>query len=169
MKKFNIEKWEAMQRRKAEMSHVYRMASDDFEHEQREYIRKYQHFAGSYRECDTALAVIERDAKTLSSSEIADKIQRIVNDWPALCEEFNVTEGFTGKHILTGLYKQMRERQKTREAKEQAAEAQGNYIRCFNALDEFAAKHGKGDKTGYAPMPDSGPLGVQSVSDYPLV
>lgn len=170
MKKFNVEKWENIERRKAELSHVCRMASDDFEHEYLEYGRKYQYFASSYRDCSTALAIIANDAKTLSSSEIAEKIQRMLNDWKTLCEEFNVTEGFIGKHALTNLYKQMREKRKAFEAKEQAAEAQSNYIRCFNSLEELAAKFGKGDQATYAPVADSVPSGSDMLAgNYPVV
>ncbi|WP_305908479.1 hypothetical protein Q9L42_010495 [Methylomarinum sp. Ch1-1] len=156
MKKFNIRKWKTMQKQKAELHQIYRNASDNFDYESEVYSRKFQHFASSHKDCDTALAIINSDAKTLSAVEIDNKIHEITHDWAAICKDLNISKGFIGKHALTELYKQLHERQKSREIKDQAAEAQENYGRCFNQLEEFASKHGKGDKTVYSPAPDAG-------------
>jgi hypothetical protein len=155
--KFNQPKWEAMQRRKEELHMVYRHATGNLDHVQQNYNRALSYFSTDYRDCRTALEVIQQDAKTLNASAIDAKLNRLRREWPSACDEFNVGEGFYGKHALIELYALMLERRKLADARDQAVQNQTAYAACFARLNEFAAQHGKGDPTRYAASPDQGP------------
>jgi hypothetical protein len=155
--KFNQTKWEALQRRKEELHLVYRHATDNLDHVQQNYERAFSRFSSNYRDCRTALEVIQRDAKTLNDSAINAKLNRLRREWPSVCDEFNVSDGFVGKHDLIELYALMLEHRKLMDARDQAAQNQTAYGACFARLNEFAAQHGKGDHSRFSAVPDQGP------------
>jgi hypothetical protein len=163
--KFNQPKWEALQRRKEELHQIYRHAQDNLDHVQQNYGRALSYFSTGYRECRTALEVIQQDAKTLNASAIDAKLNRLRREWPTACDEFNVGDGFDGKHALIELYALMLERRKLTDARDQAAQNQTAYGACFARLNEFAAQHGKGDPTRFdaAPVPEPAYPGTYEV------
>jgi hypothetical protein len=164
--KFNQAKWEAMQRRKEELHMIYLHAKDNLDHVQQNYNRALSYFSTDYRDCRTALEVIQQDAKTLNASAIDAKLNRLRREWPTACDEFKVSEGFYGKHALIELYALMLERRKLTDARDQAVQNQTAYGACFARLNEFAAKHGQGDSTRVNAVPDQGPAYSGSYEVY---
>jgi hypothetical protein len=164
--KFNQPKWESMQRRKEELHMVYRHANDNLDHVQQNYNRALSYFSTNYRDCRAALEVIKQDTKTLTAAAIDAKLNRLRREWPSACDEFNVSDGFHGKHALIELYALMLERRKLTDARDQAVQNQTAYGACFARLDEFASKHGQGDPTRFNAVPDQGPAYPGSYEVY---
>jgi hypothetical protein len=154
MKKFNQAKWEAMQQRKAALYQIYRTTDEDWRQARDDYARQLAHFSRNYRECRTALQILDQDGKSLTAAEIRAKLEQLRTAWPTGCEEFNVSAGFDGKHALIGLYEAMLTRRKLTNARDQASRNQHEFGACFSVLDDFAAKHGQGDPTRYSAAPD---------------
>jgi hypothetical protein len=159
--KFNQAKWEAMQQRKASLHQIFSTVDADWHHARDEYAQQLAHFRHNYREyrgCQTALQVLEHDARTLTAAEIGAQLEQLRHAWPSACEAFGVSAGFAGQHALVRLYELMLTRRKLEDAKNQASEKAGAFGACFARLNEFAAKHGNGDPTRYALVPDRSPI-----------
>jgi hypothetical protein len=159
--KFNQAKWELLQRRRSDLYQAHNTLNNDWSHARDEYARQLAHFSHNYREyrgCQTALDVLKHDARTLTTTELQAKLEQMRHDWPAVCEDFGCGEGFVGQPALVRLYELMLTRRKLEDAKNQASEKAAAFGACFNALNEFAAKHRQGDQTRYAPVPDHSPI-----------
>jgi hypothetical protein len=155
--KFNQAKWEALRQRQAALHQIYRVADDDWRHARAEYGQQLAHFSHNYRDCRTALQILEQDARTLTAAEIGAKLEQLRSAWPTACAAFNVSEGFYGKHALVELYGAMLTRRKLQDVRDQAAQNQNAFGACFNVLNDFAAKHRQGDTTRLNAVPDQGP------------
>jgi len=159
MKIFNHRKWEAIQRRKDENYQLLRNISGGRDDASERFAKASDYFLNAYRQSiggRSAGDMIGQDLKNLSVAEIEVKLKRLVNEWPAACEEFGLNEDFTGKDALIKLYGLMREKKRLQADHEKAAEACQSFGACYNALNEFAAKHGKSDHTTFNVVPDTG-------------
>jgi hypothetical protein len=155
--KFNQPKWEAMQQRKADLYQIFSAVNEDWHHARDVYARQLGHFSHNYRDYRTALQILDHDVRTLTAVEISAKLEQLRSAWPTVCAAFNVSEGFYGQHALTELYEAMLKLRKLADVKDQAAQNQKAYGACFNRLNEFAAKYGKGDSFHLTAVPDPEP------------
>lgn len=105
------------------------------------------HFERNYRGLEACHKIIRGDAKDLSAGEVDKKIANLTNEWPSVCLDFEVTEGFFGKIALIDIYGAMRNRARWRASKEKAVDNWREYSACFAKLDDFARKHGASDRT----------------------
>jgi hypothetical protein len=145
--KFNQAKWEAMQRRKAALHQIYRAVDEDWHHARDVYGRQLAHFSRNYPDCRQALQILDQDGKALTATEIGAKLEQLRSAWTTACAEFNVSEGFYGKHALIELYEAMWTRRKLTDARDQAVRNQNKFGACFNVLNDFAATHPQNDPT----------------------
>ncbi|MGY6278010.1 hypothetical protein [Methylomonas sp. MgM2] len=153
--KFNLEKWQRLQDKKAALHQVYLAASEEFDHANQAFSRSRSFFVSNYRGDIVAHVAVAQDYK-LSPSEIDAKLRMLREDWAKACEKFNVSEGWLGRNALITLYAEMRELARWRENKEQAARNQTAFGACFNVLDDFASKYGANDKSRISAVADTG-------------
>ena len=159
--KFNFEKWERLQRKKAELHQIYLSHSDDFNWQNNNFQRRVGMFLHDYRHenfFDALSNAIRTDARQLTVADISDKIERLTNDWPDVCHEYGLKPGFDNTSRIINLYLMMQDRRKAQDAMEAAAEKQQRFGQCFNTLNEYAQRFGQHDKSSiHVPSKQSEP------------
>jgi hypothetical protein len=158
MSHFNFAKWEQMRQRRENLAAAMHNASDAWHDAKYTFDRSFgvfqsdfQNKSGLDKTGPHLFDVIRGDARS-SLADLDKFILQLQVDWPAASKRLNVPENFIGKPHVISVYKLLRDTTRLFEASEQSADEWRNYSKCFNVLDEFAAKFNMHDKTRNDPM-----------------
>lgn len=168
MKIFNRQKWEAIQRCRADQYQVLQRINEERRDANASfgkvlgYIQSKQSALG----LTTACEVISQDDRELTIDQVEAKLKCLSTEWPKICAEFGLNEDFYGKNALVDLYGLMRDKKRIQEAADKASERCSGLVACFNVLNDFAEKHGKGDLTRLNAVQDPGGNSVDYSGDY---